>query len=238
MLDRLGRKRPLLDPVEAAIEVELLVLGPQPPDDREPFGGALVARLVVEQIDPEHLDLRQIPAGHDVEHEASVGDVVDGGALLGGHDRMDGRHVRGGEDGGIGRRSADASRPGEAFEAGAIEVGDPAEAPPAPDRHQCLEPHLLGELGERERGGPADPQRAFDGGDRRPVVEVGTEVPSLSLRSLNSGFVPRRNSAVVLLALMRYPLSGLRSAPEPALLIRPAGAKPTAEFPGSLHARR
>jgi hypothetical protein len=38
---------------------------------------------------------------------------------------MDGRHVRGGEDGGIGRRGADASRPGEAFEAGAIEVGDP-----------------------------------------------------------------------------------------------------------------
>ena len=72
---------------------------------------ALIAGVVLHLRLAEHLDLRLVPAGDDVEAEAAAGDVVDGGGLLGGHDRMDGRHVRGGEDAGILGRGADRRPP-------------------------------------------------------------------------------------------------------------------------------
>ena len=56
-----------------------------------------IAVVVLHQRRAEHLHLRPVPAGDDVEREAAAGDVVDGGGLLGRHDRMHRQHVRGRE---------------------------------------------------------------------------------------------------------------------------------------------
>jgi hypothetical protein len=72
ILDRLGREIALGDLEEAPVVVERIVLGPQPPDDREPFLGAGVAVFVVQHRLAEHLDLRLHPAGDDVEREPAA----------------------------------------------------------------------------------------------------------------------------------------------------------------------
>ena len=45
------------------------------------------------QRDPEHVELRAVPAAADVRDEAPAADVVDGRALLGDHDRVHGREM-------------------------------------------------------------------------------------------------------------------------------------------------
>ena len=77
--------------------IELVVLGPQPFDDGEPFLGHVVALVVRQHLDAEHIDLRLVPAGDDVEDHAAVGNMVDDGALLRGDDRMVDRAMRGGD---------------------------------------------------------------------------------------------------------------------------------------------
>src|SRR3984957_5037611 len=86
MLDRFWLKVAALDLVEAAFVIEALVLGPQPLDDAEPFLGAGVAVLVIEQRDAEHFHLGIIPAIEHVERVTPLRDVIDNGGLLGGDD--------------------------------------------------------------------------------------------------------------------------------------------------------
>ena len=164
-----------------AVEIEFAVRGPKPLDDLEPFHGQPVAVVVLHQRRAEHLHLRAVPAGHHVEREAAAGDVIDGGGLLRHHQRMDREHVRGREHRGIPGRGTDAGRPGETLEARAVEIGDAAEALPAADRHQRLELHVVGELGERQRVRPVDLERAVDGRDRAAAVEIAAEGAELEL---------------------------------------------------------
>ena len=141
-------------------------------EDVQPFCGAFVAIVVLHHRRAEHLDLGLVPAGDDVEREAAAGDVIYGGRLLRRHDRMNGRHMRGGEDAGIARRGADGRRPGETLEARTVKVGGTAESLPASNWHQRLELHLLENPGQFQRVGPIDLQDAVDGGDRTTAVEV------------------------------------------------------------------
>jgi len=141
LLDRLRLQIAFLYLVETAFEIERLVARPQLLQDVQPLGGAIVAVIVLHQRRAEHLDLRPVPAGDDVEREAAAGDMVDGRRLLGRHHRVDGRYMRGGEDAGIMGRGAHRRSPGKALEARAIEVGDAAETVPAADRHQSFEFH-------------------------------------------------------------------------------------------------
>src|SRR5262249_56097767 len=111
-LDRLGRQIALGDLVELAFVVEAFVLGPQPLDDGEPLLGAGVAVLVGHHHAAEHVDLRLVPAGDDVERIAPTGNMVDYGRLLGGDDRVIERDVRGREHAGLAGRGGDAGGPG------------------------------------------------------------------------------------------------------------------------------
>jgi hypothetical protein len=103
--------------------------------------------------------------------------VIDRGGLLRGHDRMNGRDVRGREYPRVSGGRADSRRPGKGFEARSVEVGDAAETLPAADRHQRFELHLVGELRERERARPIRFQHAVDARDRAAAAEIGGERP-------------------------------------------------------------
>ena len=107
--------------------------------------------------------------------------MVDHGRLLGGHDRVDGWNVRGREHRRVFGRSADARRPAEALEAGAVEVGDAAEAAPAPDRHESLELHLVRQLRQPHRIRPSHFQCAGHRGDGAAAAEIGAERAELEL---------------------------------------------------------
>ena len=166
----------------------------------QPFGGAIIAVVVLHQRRAEHFDLRPVPAGDDIEREAAAGDVIDRGRLLRRHHRMDGRHVRGGEDAGIMRRGADRRGPGKALEARAVEIGDPAESVPAADRHQRLELHRLGDFRQFQRVRPVDLEHAVDGRNGAAAVEIGAEGAELELpvvedrigaAALHCAFLPR-----------------------------------------------
>ena len=67
LLDRLGLQVALLDLVVLADVIEFFVLGPQPPDDRQPFLGAFEPLVMFEQRITEHVDFGLVPAGDDVE---------------------------------------------------------------------------------------------------------------------------------------------------------------------------
>src|ERR1700684_2989234 len=106
--------------VELGVEVETLVLAPEPFDDGHPFLGAGVTILVFEERDAEHLHFRKVPAVDDIERIAAVGNVIDDGRLLGGNDRVVERDMRGGDHAGMPRRAGDARGPGKSLKAWAL----------------------------------------------------------------------------------------------------------------------
>ena len=80
----------------AAVEVEILCR-PRALDHVEPFLRKLVTLVMLALLHAEHLELAFVPAGHKVEPEAAVTDVVGGDHLLGGDQRMEQRRVHGAE---------------------------------------------------------------------------------------------------------------------------------------------
>ena len=136
---------------------------------------------MVDHRHAEHFKLGSVPSGDDIDGVAAAADVIDHGRLLGGHDRMDGRNVRGGEHGRIFGRGRHSGCPAEAFESGAIEIGLAAEALPAPDRHQRFEFHLVRYLREPQRVGPGDLQGSRHGGDGATAAQIGAERTELQL---------------------------------------------------------
>ena len=73
-----------MDPVEVAAEVDV-VLGPDLAQHLEELGAAAIALVVLEPRLAEVGELVLEPAGHDVDGEAAVGQVIGGGAELGQH---------------------------------------------------------------------------------------------------------------------------------------------------------
>ncbi len=182
-----GCELALADLIEAAVVIERRVLRPQPLDDAEPFLGAFVALGVSHHRSAEHVDLRLVPAGDDVEGVASAGDVVDRGRLLGRHDRMVERDVRGREHAGLAGRGGDAGGPGIGLEAGALRIGGAAEAVPARHRHQRLELHLLGEPRQRQRARPGEVEPAVELRHHAAAVEIGLKGAELQLAGAEGG---------------------------------------------------
>ena len=159
--------------VEAfAVEVELLVLGPCPLEEVEPFGRVFVAVIVRAHMRAEHVELVLEPAAHHVEREASVGHVIDGGRHLGHHQRMHQRHVAGGEHGDVVCHRAERRCPGEAFERAIVEVRRPAIAAPASDRQQRLHAGAVDRLRDLPGIGPVQLPGFRDGGDGRAMAAI------------------------------------------------------------------
>ena len=180
-LDRLRLQIAALDAVELAVEVESLVRGPQPLDDGEPFLGAGVAVVVLEERDAEHFHFRIIPAVDDVERVTAIGNVIDDGRLLGGDDRMIERDMRGRDHAGIFGGAGDAGGPGEGLEARPLRIGGAAKAAPARHRHQRLEVHLVGELRQRHGVRPGQFQPAVEIRHHAAGIEIGLERAELEL---------------------------------------------------------
>jgi hypothetical protein len=129
----------------------------------------------------EHIELTLIPAADNIDGVAAIADVIDHGRLLRGKHWVVHRHVRGREHRRIFGHRADTRSPGKALEPSAVEVGNSAEALPAPDRHQRLELHHVGDLGEPHRVRPGDLKRLGNSADRAATVQVGAESSELEL---------------------------------------------------------
>ena len=205
LLQRLRPHDRAFDVVEFAIKIELVLAGPQPFDDLDPFRRHVVAGVMFEQRRAEHLDFRPVPTGDDVEHEAAAADMIDGAGLLGGHHRMHRRHMRGGEDGGIFGQRGHGGGPGEALEPFAVEIRAAAEALPAPDRNDGFEFHLVRHHRNRRGARPLRFQNAVDRRHGGAAGKIAAEVPSFSLRSLKSGLLASRNRSALFRMSMRFP---------------------------------
>ena len=72
----------ILHPIVLARETEA-ALGPETIYDREPLGGAGIARIVRIKLHAVLLCLLGPPGGHDVQRQPAAGDVVDIRGLLG-----------------------------------------------------------------------------------------------------------------------------------------------------------
>ena len=172
LLQRFGLA-PDRDRVEAlAVEVEFPVLRPRAAHEIEPFGGIFVAVVVRAHVGAEHVELVLEPAAHDVEREAPVGDVIDGRRHLRDHQRMNQRHVDGGEHRAIVRHRADRRRPGEALERAIVEVRRAAVTLPAPDRQKRLHAGAIDRLGDVASVGPVELPGFRDGGDGRAMAAI------------------------------------------------------------------
>jgi hypothetical protein len=86
----------------------------------------------------EHAQFLRIPATHDVQREAAARQVIDRGALLGGHNRVNRGHMGRAKDRGMIGHRAHAGSPSQGIVAGAVEIGGATEAPPARHRNQSL----------------------------------------------------------------------------------------------------
>ena len=87
--------------------------------------------------------------------------------------------MRGGEDGGVVGGAADAGRPGEGLETGAVEIGDAAETAPARHRDESLEPGIVRHAREPLDVVPCGTKHPVDRSDRARVVHVQAEQPEL-----------------------------------------------------------
>ena len=94
-LHRLRLQITLFDAVVSAVVIELLLARPQPLDQAQPLLRGVIARVMLEHLGAEHVDLGLVPTRHQVEREAPAGDVVDHRPLLGRHQRMVDRDMRG-----------------------------------------------------------------------------------------------------------------------------------------------
>ena len=141
----------------------------------EPFGGIGVAFIMGHHRRAEHFKLRLEPAADDVQGEAAARNMIDGGALFGGDDGMNGRHMAGGENRAVACGGADASRPGEGFITGAVEIGFSAKTPPARHRHQGLEARRIGCAREVQHIVPGGMEHAVNGRDGAGAVHIQAE---------------------------------------------------------------
>ena len=88
LLDRLGLEHAAGDVEVLPLEVVRSVDGPELLQHLRPLVGDLVALVVLTLGQPEHRELRRVPAGDDVQPEAAAGDMVGGRAHLRGEHRV------------------------------------------------------------------------------------------------------------------------------------------------------
>jgi hypothetical protein len=96
VLSGLGFKREVVDAVEVAAEVNV-VFGPDLAQQLQELRAAAVALVVLQPRLAEVGEFVLEPAGHDVDREPAVGEVIGGGAELGQHGRLPQARVDGGD---------------------------------------------------------------------------------------------------------------------------------------------
>ena len=195
LLDRLWLVKAALDVEIAAVVVELVLRRPKQLQHVQPFGCVGIALVMFHDRGAKHLQLGREPAADDVQGKTAAGDVVDRRRLLGGDDRMKGRHMRGREHRRVIRGAADTGGPGEGFKTSAVEIGDAAEAAPARNRDERLEARVVGHAGQPLDVVPGGMEHAVDRGDRAGVVHVQAEQSELeAIVAVQSVRVTHENS--------------------------------------------
>src|SRR6185436_21144462 len=128
----------------AADEVE--VLGrPRALDHVEPFLRKLVTVVVFALLHAEHLKLAFVPAGHDVEPEAAVTDVVGGDHLLGSDEWMEQRGVNGAEHRDPLCGGEQPTGPSNGLKRGAMKIAVAAVTLPPSDREEEIDAAFVGD---------------------------------------------------------------------------------------------
>ena len=195
LLDRLRLVKASLDVEIAAVVVELVLRRPKQLQHVQPFGCVGIALVMFHDRGAKHLQLGREPAADDVQGKTAAGDVVDRRRLLGGDDRMKGRHMRGCEHRRVIRGAADTGGPGEGFKTSAVEIGDAAEAAPARNGDQGLKARVVGHAGQPLDVVPGGMEYAVDRGDRAGVVHVQAEQSELeAIVAVQSVRVTHENS--------------------------------------------
>src|SRR5215813_11107267 len=100
-------------PVVAAVVIERRLLRPDAEDDLEPFLATGVAVVMHVLLEPEHVELRLVPAADDVEAEAAAADVIRRDDLLRREHWRKERHMHGAEHGETLGGGQQAARPGD-----------------------------------------------------------------------------------------------------------------------------
>ena len=113
--------------------------------------------------------------------------MVHRGERLRGVDRMNQRHVHGGEDRHPPGQRRQPRRPGERLERPFARFGQPAEAGPARDRQEELEAAFVGDFRRRDVVGPRRLPPLRHGGQREPAVGVGGEDAELEFFRAEEG---------------------------------------------------
>src|SRR5262249_34438855 len=140
---RARRAGQTLELIVGAIVVERPLAGPDPFDDAPPFGTLGVPTVVLQLVHAEHLELVVVPATDQVRADPPLPDVVGGGELLGGEQRVVERNGERAEDVYALSRRQQSAGPGDRLEARAVRVGLTAVALPAGNRDQALDPNLV-----------------------------------------------------------------------------------------------
>ena len=153
--ERLGLCADVLQFEIAAVEIELLRPGPGHVHYAEPFFGIVVALVMLALLHAEHLELAFVPAGDDVEAEASGADLVGGDHLLGCDDRVEQRRVDRAKHRDTFCCCKQACRPRNRLERGAVEIALAAVALPASDREHEVDAGIVCHLAELQAIGPA-----------------------------------------------------------------------------------
>src|SRR4029453_3456822 len=99
-------------------------------------------------FDPEHVELRLVPAADNVKAEATAADVIGCDDLFRREYRWKERHMHSTKHSETLGSSQEAARPGKGLERAALEIGHAAIALPTPDRHQAFEAGGVRHLGE------------------------------------------------------------------------------------------
>src|SRR2546425_3721500 len=140
--------RNALQPVVTAIVIKRCILRPEAEEDLEPFPAAGVTVIMDVLFEPEHVELRLVPAADDVEAEAAAANVIGRDDLLRRKHWRKERHMHGAKHGEALSGGQQAARPGHGLERAALEIGRAAIALPAPDRHQTFEAGRISHLGK------------------------------------------------------------------------------------------
>ena len=164
-------------------------LRPEALDDLPPLLGVGVAVVVVlRQLDAHRVVLRLVPAGDDVEPCPAAADLIDGGHLLRGDERVVERGVDRGEDeDALGLRQ-EPGRKRDGVEHAFVEVRLAAVSDPAGDRKHEVEPHLVGEPAEPEVVVPCCLPAILDLRHRHPGRAVGREQAELEVGAVEQCF--------------------------------------------------
>ena len=164
-----------------ALEVEVLLVGPDHLDDVDPFLGVIVAVAVLTGIDAEHVELAFVPADHDVEPEAAFADVIGGDHLLRRHHRIEDQRMHGAEHGDAPGAAEEASGPGDGFQRRALIVGVAAIPLPAADRQHEVDTGLVRHLRQALAVRPAARPTLRHQGHGAAGRAVGAEQADLQL---------------------------------------------------------